>query len=148
MFHDALSGGELMKRINDTLEKNANNELQAHGITFTQIQMLLALSTMENGSATLKELEKYFGVAQSTAAGVAVRLEKKKLVTGFTDSEDKRIKHIKITDAGKELCRAAQKSMNDSEQRLLGGLTPEERTQFISLLKKIYDAMESRTLTK
>lgn len=142
MLYGGLSGGELMKRIHDTLEKHANNELQEHGVTFTQIQMLLALDTMEGGSATLKELEKFFGVAQSTAAGVAVRLEKKNLVIGFTDAEDKRIKHIRITDAGKELCKATQKSMEESERRLFAGLTPEEKAQFLLLLKKIHDTME------
>lgn len=142
MMQDELTGGELMKRINDTLEKNANSELQSHGVTFTQMKMLLTLNMLDGGSATLKELEKYFGVAQSTAAGIAVRLEKKKLVTGFTDAEDKRIKHIHITDAGRELCRCAKKSMEESERRLFAGLTPEEQRQFIVLLKKIYDTME------
>ena len=76
MCRDDLCCGEMMKRIDDRIEKSANNDLQIHGVTLTQIQMLLALNQIENGSAALKEVEKYFGIAQSTTAGIAVRLER------------------------------------------------------------------------
>lgn len=142
MNQSDMTGGELMKRVNDALEKHANNNLQTHGVTFTQIQVLLALNLMRDGTATLKEIEKHFDVAQSSAAGVVVRLEKKKLITSYIDAEDKRIKHIRITDKGKELCRATKQSMEENERRLFSGLTAEERTQFIFLLKKIYENME------
>lgn len=78
-----FSCGELMKRINDMIEKQGNSKLQSYGITVSQFKMLVALHLIPDGAATLKELEKYFGVAQSTAAGIASRLEKRNLFLIF-----------------------------------------------------------------
>ncbi|MCC8168229.1 MAG: MarR family transcriptional regulator, partial [Clostridiales bacterium] len=94
------------------------------------------------GKATLKTLEKYFGVAQSTEAGIAVRLEKKELVTSYTDPDDRRIKIIVITNAGRKICEEAHSNMLNAEHRLLKGLNEEESGQFFALLEKVYNALE------
>lgn len=142
MSNEEFSCMELLKRISDTLKKNANNGLKARGITFSQLQMLLALNEIPKGSATLKELEKYFSVAQSTAAGIAVRLENKKLVTGVVDADDKRIKHIQLTDAGKEVCLNTEKEVREMEQRLISRLTEDEEELLRGLLRKVYETIE------
>lgn len=138
-----FSCGELMKRINDMIEKQGNSKLQSYGITVSQFKMLVALHLIPDGSATLKELEKYFGVAQSTAAGIASRLEKKKLVSYFSDSEDKRVKHIQLTESGICICENVRECLVETERHLLSGLTPEEETQLHDLLQKVYDTMDS-----
>ena len=89
-FHN----GELIKRINAKVEKATNNPLLIYDLTSTQFKMLVMLHLIPDHTAMLKELEKYFGVAQSTAAGIIARLEKKNLVASFSDENDKRIKQI------------------------------------------------------
>ncbi len=133
-----LHCGELIKRISDIIEKNANNELNKEDITVSQLKMLFVLTETPDGSATLKELEKYFGVAQSTVAGIVSRLEKKQLVSAYTDPTDKRIKHIRIADEGKAVCGRAKKSMEKNEENMLGVLTDEERHRLRELLQKMY----------
>lgn len=91
----------------------------------------------------MKELEKYFGVAQSTAAGIASRLEKKKLVSYFSDSEDKRVKHIQLTESGICICENVRECLVETERHLLSGLTPEEEAKLHDLLQKVYDTMDS-----
>lgn len=132
---------ELMKRIHDEMEKNANNGLLRHGITFAQFHMLMMLNT-EEGDRMLKDVERHFGVAQSTAAGIAVRLEKKGLICGSTDAMDRRIKRLRITEAGRGICRDARANMEETRRRLLSGLTPEEQEQFTRLLQKVYNAIK------
>jgi len=135
---------ELMRRIHDLMEKDANNNLQRHGVTFTQLHMLMALGREEDrrgGPVQLKDLERYFRVAQSTAAGVVVRLEKKGLVSSFTDQADKRIKWLRITEPGREVCRCTRADMEDGRRRFLSGLDPEEQAEFARLLQKVYDAL-------
>ncbi|MCD7955711.1 MAG: MarR family transcriptional regulator [Lachnospiraceae bacterium] len=128
----------LMKRIDEKMKKSANERLgDSHGITFTQMQMLVAIHQRGKDSVPLKELERHFEVAQSTAAGVIVRLEKKGLVEGFTPSEDKRLKYVRLTEEGKALCMAAEQDMELGEQILLAGLDEQEREQFYRLLVKI-----------
>lgn len=136
---------ELMKRIHDTLVKKANRDLQRYGVTASQLHMLIALGLeQERGvqAVKLKDLERCFGVAQSTAAGIVVRLEKRGLIQSLPDSGDKRVKLIRITPAGQEICRAAKESVEDTHRRFLSCLTPEEETELTRLLNKVYHAIE------
>ncbi len=133
--------GSLIKRINDTMEKRANNALQQYDITFFQLKMLIILSHSEDGTATLKELERGFGVAQSTAAGVAVRLEKKGLITSYADARDRRVKRVQITPAGRTLCINHREEMECNEARLVQTLSEEEQEQLKSLLLRVYDSL-------
>ena len=84
MPKEALNCSELMKRIADSFGTKVNKDLQQCGVTLSQMKMLIHLGDSFSGSATLKELEKALGTSQATIAGIAVRLEKKKLLTGST----------------------------------------------------------------
>lgn len=134
--------GAILKQIHDALEKNANNGLRSQGITMVQVSMLMALEDAPDGQRSLKELEQLFHVAQSTTAGVVARLEQKGLVEGFKSSEDKRIKMVRITSAGRECCRHTEQHMIEMEERLVSGLTEEENSMLYSLLQKVCDALQ------
>lgn len=134
--------GAIIKQIHDELEKNANNALRPQGLTMAQVGTLLALKDMPEGQCSLKELEQILHVAQSTAAGIVVRLEQKRLVEGFGSPEDKRIKMVRITLAGEECCIHAEQSMEATEKRLLSGLTETESSIFYSLLVKVRDSIQ------
>lgn len=133
--------GAIIKQIHDELEKNANNALRPQGLTMAQVGTLLALKDMPEGQCSLKEMEQILHVAQSTAAGIVVRLEQKGLVEGFGSPEDKRIKMVRITSAGQECCIQAEQSMEATEKRLLSGLTETESSIFYSLLVKVRDSI-------
>lgn len=137
MSADSLHSGELIKRLNSIMEKRANNSLNEDGITLSQIKLLCILE--QEGSLTLKELEKYFCVAQATIAGIVVRLEKKGLIESFYLPEDKRAKHIRLTDDGIKMCEHARCSMERNEQWLLSSLDDGEKKELHRLLLKIYD---------
>ncbi len=137
MSADSLHCGELIKRLNSIMEKRANNSLNEDGITLSQIKLLCILE--QEGSLTLKELEKYFCVAQATIAGIVVRLEKKRLIESFYLPEDKRAKHIRLTDDGIKMCEHARCSMERNEQWLLSSLDDGEKKELHRLLQKIYD---------
>lgn len=137
---------ELMKRIHDTLEKEANQNLLRYGITASQLHMLMALGCeWEQGvqAVKLKDLERCFGVAQSTAAGIVVRLEKRGLVESLSDDGDKRVKLIRITPAGLEICRATKELVEETHRRFLSCLSREEEEELTRLLKKVYYAVKS-----
>lgn len=134
--------GELLKKINDELEKNANNALRSQDLTLTQLGALLELNAAEGGQLTLKELERRLHVAQSTAAGIVSRLERKALLASFGDLEDRRIKIVKITSAGIERVQKTDSHRIQAEERLLSGLTETEKSIFYSLLKKVCDTLQ------
>lgn len=135
------SCGALLKQINDELGKRANNAMRPQDVTMTQFSVLMALRHSSEGEMPLKGLEQSLHVAQSTAVGIVARLEKKGFIVSLNDPDDKRIKRIRITDAGIECCRAAEKNMNQAEEELLAGLTETEREIFRMLLCKVRDSL-------
>ena len=134
--------GALIKKINDELEKNANNVLRTEDLTFSQIGALLELNSALEGQLTLKELEKRLHVAQSTAVGIISRLERKALVQAVGDAGDRRIKIVKITSEGIERVQKANSHRMEAEELLLSGLTETEKSIFYSLLKKVCDTLQ------
>lgn len=136
-----VSCGMLIKQINSTLEKNANNILREQDLTIAQVSALLTIRDFPNRQIPLKELEKLLHVAQSTTAGIISRLEQKGLVTGLGDASDKRIKLVQITPLGEQYCKSAEQNMREAEENLLSGLTETEKSIFRSLLQKVQETL-------
>ena len=134
--------GLLFKQIHDRLEKQANNALRAKDLTMMQVSVLTALQQTAEQRLSMKELERYFGVAQSTAAGVVSRLEQKGLVEAFGDAADRRIKIVHITSAGELCCAEAACRMDEAEEKLLQGLSGEERKMLNRLLTRVADNLK------
>ena len=134
--------GFYIKHISEILQRDANNELRSAGLTVTQVTVLHLLQNAPNGELSLKELEKQLLVAQPTAAGIVIRLEQKGFVESFGRSDDKRIKMIRLTAAGRACCAQSQNHIAQTEERLLSALTESERAHFIALPKKVSDSLK------
>lgn len=134
--------GLLIKQIHNQLEKQSNNALRAKDLTMMQVSVLLALQSAPEKQLSMKELERHFGVAQSTVAGIVSRLEQKGFVEAFGDRTDKRIKLVHITPAGEACCTDAAYHMDEAEQTLLEGFSKEERDLLNALLTKAADNMK------
>ena len=133
--------GLLIKQIHDELRKNANNALRPLDITLVQLDALVELDRAPEGQRTLKELEQILHVAQSTAAGIIARLEQKGLAEGCGDTEDRRVKRVRITPAGSACIHSTLRHRTEAEEQLLSGLTKAERDIFYTLLKKVWDSL-------
>lgn len=134
--------GLLFKQIHDRLEKQSNNALRAKDLTMMQVSVLMALQQATEQQLSMKELERYFGIAQSTVAGIVSRLEQKDLVEALGDTDDKRIKLVHITSAGERCCAEAACQMEEAEEKLLQGFTSEERKLLNHLLIKVADNLK------
>ena len=130
--------GALIKKIHDEIEKQANALLRQQDLTLSQMNVLMELESVPGHQLTLKELEGLLHVAQSTAAGVVMRLEQKGFVESFPDENDRRVKKVAITPSGLECCKGASSDVERMETRLLSGLTETERLQFRDLLEKVF----------
>ena len=129
--------GVFIKQIHDELEKRTNNELRSEDLTMAQVGTLVILNRSPGERMPLKELERKLHVAQSTALGIVSRLERKGLVECFGDPADRRVKTVQITGSGMSCCRMAVAHAKTAEERLLAGLTDEERAVFYTLLLKL-----------
>lgn len=134
--------GWFIKRIDNALEKEANQNLQALNLTMQQNRVLILLAHAEGHTLSLKALEERFCAAQSTVAGLVSRLEKKGLIEAVPDPADRRVKLARLTEEGIKLHAQSHQKVVDSEARLTSNLTPEEREAFLSCLKKVYEAVK------
>ncbi|MCD7805990.1 MAG: MarR family transcriptional regulator [Lachnospiraceae bacterium] len=130
------------KEIYTIMEKNKNHMFRESGITNAQMGVMIALDLSQKPRLTMKELEKKVCLAQSTVAGLVARLEQKGLVECGCDSEDRRIKWVRRSKTGIELCEHTRREMHKMDQDFLSGLTPEERELFVQLLFKVRASLE------
>ena len=120
-MEDKLDCGRLIKQIHDEIQKTVNNALRSQDMTLAQLEALLELDQAPENQLSLKELERRLHIAQSTTAGIIMRLEQKGFVEGFGDSGDRRIKLVRLTPAGADCLILAQESRTDIEGKLLSG---------------------------
>ena len=126
--------GFCIKQIHDRMEKQANNAMKDSGLTMMQVSVLQELQDSPEKQLSMKEIERRFGVAQSTVAGIVLRLEKKGFVEAFGDAEDKRVKRVRITDAGEECYKEAAFHKKEADKMLLNGFSKGERALLGELL--------------
>ncbi|MCQ4635177.1 MarR family transcriptional regulator [Anaerovorax odorimutans] len=132
----------LLKELETNMEKHMNNAMRELDITVTQARALVTLQSFPKKQASLKNLEKKLQLSQSVTVGIIKRLEQRNYVESFGDSEDKRIKIVRITPLGERQCKASQKILTRLENRFLSALTEEEHVVFSALLKKVKAAMD------
>jgi len=137
-----IFGGIMIKQLHDELEKQANNTLRPQDLTLAQVRVLMELSATAEKQMSLKELERRLHVAQSTAAGIIIRLEQKGFVNSFGSNDDRRIKMVRLTPTGEQCCKNADQDMIEIEERLLSALTESERDVLFALLQKICQSLK------
>lgn len=142
MMYENISSIILIREIQGIEEKILNQELKVQDITLTQAKALSTLSQQTKKQATLKELEKELGLAQSVTAGIVIRLEQKNYVECFGDAADKRIKIVQITPLGEQRYHVSQKVLGEQEEETLSALTASEKEQFRMLLVKVKNALQ------
>lgn len=136
------SCGFYLKQLNDSLAKKANHALKEDNLTIAQSGALLYLDGLPGKQAPLKQLEKALHVAQSTALGIADRLEEKGFLESFGSKEDRRIKLVRLTPAGQKICCKATAHMTQTENTLLAGFSDAEKEQFLGMLRRACQNMD------
>ncbi len=126
-----------IKFLHDKMEKLGNNLLRDKDLTLAQAHVLGYLRSRQNWQAPFKDVEKSINVAQSTAAGIIARLEKKSFIETFYDPNDKRVKIVHLTENGINAMKEIRTSFDQVENELLQNLSNEEKETFFNLVQKI-----------
>lgn len=134
----------LIKQLEVNMGRRMNNEMKELDMTLTQVRVLSILLGFPEKQATLKDLEKKLQVSQSVTVGIIKRLEQRKYIESFGDSEDKRIKIVRITSLGEQQCRRSDKIFSQLEEDILSCLTESEIMTLHELLSRIKKANERK----
>jgi MarR family multiple gene transcriptional regulator MgrA len=133
--------GYMLKILNDTLEKKMNENLRSHGLTFAQFRTILHIYSNKDETITQKDLEDFFEVSHPTINGILKRLEEKKFITTEISVNRRLTKIVKITEEGINECEKAKDHRVTHEALLAKYLEPGEKETLISLLQKVYKAV-------
>ncbi|MFI8997309.1 MarR family winged helix-turn-helix transcriptional regulator [Streptomyces sp. NPDC053542] len=107
------------------------------GPQFTVLCLLHTRGAMDQGTlGALANLDK------STAAPLLDRLRKRGLVDLAKDDSDRRRKLVRITDTGRDLATRLAPAVVSVSDQLLAPFTPEERDQFLTLLRRAVQGRE------
>lgn len=124
-------------KINEALNEMAAESLDEHGITFSQMRFVHYLDVHRDRPVTLKEMERHYGMAQPTVAGIMKKLERRGYVNLIQDPNDRRAKNVILTDEGLALIESQNRFRCQLEERFLEPLSDEERGVFHEMLVRV-----------
>jgi DNA-binding MarR family transcriptional regulator len=106
---------------------------EAHGLSAAQA---CTLTPLTRGEWTMSELADQLSCDASNVTQIVGRLEDRGLVRREPDPDDRRVKRVAITPAGRKLRAAVDRSFTFPREAL-GRLQPDEREQFERLLARM-----------
>lgn len=98
----------------------------------------------DNGQPHMREVARNFHVTPPAATLLIDTLVKEKLLARVLDPKDRRSVRVSVTARGRQMLdRGVTKKVNELK-KILGLLTPVERSQFAAILKKIIKTNSQR----
>ena len=109
--------------------------LEAHGLTMWGYVVLLALD--RSSMRTQAALAAAIGADKTRIIRTLDELQDDGYIERRPDPDDRRVRLLAITEAGRRVKDAAQKEIQRGEERWLGELTVEERRTFLRVLERL-----------
>ncbi len=132
-----LEVAPLIKAIHDSIKTQGDSDLKDHHLTFAQSRVLVYLKDREDCQATQKEIEDFLQVSHPTVTGIVSRMEANGIVTCRIDPRDKRNKIVQLTPEALSLSGEMDERVRYLENRMLKGLSQEERETLVDLLQRV-----------
>lgn len=129
-----------VRRIHHGYGRYSKRLEERSGVTAPQLACLTALS--RNGAVPAGRLSGQVSLDPSTVTGILDRLEERGLVERRHDEEDRRVRNIKITAAGRRLVGDTPPTMGRRLTGVLARRPKSEREQTIRALERIAGWME------
>lgn len=90
-------------------------------------QLLLQLLARPDRRATVSVVSERLDVSAAVGSRLALRLEERGLVTRTRSTQDRRVTHVAVTEAGRRACVAVTVDVRDRILAFGEGFTPERR---------------------
>ena len=127
--------GHLFRRMNQISVAIFMEECVEFDITPVQYAALVAIREHPDVDAT--RLSSLIAFDKSTMGNVLERLESKKLITRQPSRQDRRVKQLTITTAGRKLLTTILPAIDRAQKRMLLPLAPHDRQKLMELLAEL-----------
>ena len=113
------------------------SNIEFKDINLSNLQFLYVVRIYEHPGIIAEQLANLIKVDRTTLARAVRRLEKQGYVYRESDPDNKKIKHLYVTDKGKQIYPFIIRENSHSNEVALQGFTPEEAQQVHDYLKRI-----------
>jgi len=133
-----LKPGHLIRRAQQIAVAVFMEECGAFDLTPVQYAALTAIGLQPDVDAT--RLSQLIALDRSTTGSVLERLEAKTLVVRVPSAQDRRVKRLRLSEAGHALLRKVDAAVQRAQRRIVAPLRPDERKVFIRLLTQLVES--------
>ncbi len=125
----------ILMKAHRAMEKHAMLSIEASGLCFSDFMALEVL--LHKGSMPVNSLSDKVLLTSGALTAVVDRLEKKALVQRLLHPQDRRIRIIELTVAGKAFIETVFAQHSQDMEAAVHGLSANERETLVGLLKKL-----------
>ncbi len=136
--------GQLFFRLWRATHRRAAEALGSVGLTPALFALLNVIGAREG--ATQQELGAMLGIDRSTMVSLVDQLERAGLAKRRPSAKDRRVRQISITPKGRRLLQRARGLISQVEDKVLTGLTADERRELMTLLRRALDSAPAQPL--
>ena len=140
LFDREGSAGYLANHMARLFARHLEARLKPHGLALGAFPALLHL--WEQDGLTQRDLVERLDIEQPTMAATLTRMERDGLITRHRDEEDGRIRRVRLTERAYALRDIAVTEASDVNAVATRMLTADEKQQFVTLMRKVIDALE------
>ena len=135
---------EFGRRIHQLISRVASKR----GIAFMagpQGQVLRIISERDKaGQKTLvKDIEQELHISKSVASNLVKRMEKNELLTIEVSQEDRRAKHLLLTESSRVQFKKNDAFFDEVEDCMMAGVSEEDYQTFVRVMNQFYSNMEN-----
>ena len=136
--------GQLFFRLWRASHSRAADLLGSIGLTPALFGLLNIIGAREG--AIQQELGAVMGIDRSTMVLLIDQLESAGLAKRRPSATDRRAREVAITPKGRRLLQRARRMISEVEDEVLAGLTPAERRELLTLLRRALDSAPAQAL--
>lgn len=144
MTRDSI--GRELRSLNNVIKRyleNLESFQYAQNITGTNGWIIAYLADHADEEVYQKDLEKQFSVTRSTSSKVIKRMEEKGLILREGVATDARLKKLVLTQKAMAMHNAIVEDLQNVEESLTRGFTPEELKTCFAFLSRLKENVET-----
>jgi DNA-binding MarR family transcriptional regulator len=111
-------------------------------LSILQIQALIFLS--QNKKVSMTDIAKQFNIELPSATSLLNKLYDQKLVERKTETSDRRLVIIVLTESGKKLLEQAVKARKEKVEKILSYLSDTEKKDLLNIFKTLGEKLQKQ----
>lgn len=127
--------GYMLRQLHRCTDQTMTAALETMELTAAQGHIMAFLAHAEQPLCP-RDIEAEFQLSHPTVSGLLSRMEQKGFIELHPDPDDRRCKRIHILPKGWQCHELMHQIIQENEQRIVDGFTPEEQAQFAALLQR------------